>query len=52
MLGGGGGGGLVTKSCPILGTPWTVARQPPLCPWDFPNENTGLGGHFILWGIF
>ena len=24
-----GGGGLVAKSCPILATPWTVARQPP-----------------------
>ena len=24
------GGGLVTKSCPTLGTPWTVARQAPL----------------------
>ena len=26
----GGGGGLVTKSCPTLGTTWTVARQAPL----------------------
>ena len=24
------GGGLVTKSCPILVTPWTVACQAPL----------------------
>ena len=24
------GGGLVSKSCPILATPWTVARQAPL----------------------
>ena len=24
------GGGLVTKSCPTLVTPWTVARQTPL----------------------
>ena len=24
------GGGLVAKSCPILATPWTVARQAPL----------------------
>ena len=29
-MGGGGGGGLVTKSCPTLVTPWTVARQAPL----------------------
>ena len=25
-----GGGGLVTKSCPTLVTPWTVAYQAPL----------------------
>ena len=25
-----GGGGLVTKSCPNLVTPWTVAPQAPL----------------------
>ena len=25
-----GGGGLVTKSCPALAIPWTVARQAPL----------------------
>ena len=26
----GGGGGLVTKSCPTLVTPWTIACQSPL----------------------
>ena len=26
----GGGGGLVTKLCPTLATPWTVAFQAPL----------------------
>ena len=26
----GGGGDLVTKLCPTLATPWTVARQAPL----------------------
>ena len=33
----GGGGGLVTKSCKILATPWTVACQAPLStrfPWQ------------------
>ena len=30
MSGGGGGGGLVTKLCPTLVTPWTVARHAPL----------------------
>ena len=27
---GGGGGGLVSKSCPTLAIPWTVACQAPL----------------------
>ena len=25
-------------------TPWTVACQAPLCPWDFPGNNTGSPG--------
>ena len=24
----------------------------PLCPWDFPGQNTGVGCHFLLQGIF
>ena len=44
-----GGGGLVTKSCPTLVTPWTVACQAPLCPWDSPGKNpTGVGCRFLL----
>ena len=29
-------------------------RSPPgsSCPWDSPGKNTGLGGHFLLQGIF
>ena len=23
----------------------------PLCPWDFPGKNTGMGCHFLLQGI-
>ena len=23
-----------------------------LCPWDFPSENTGVGCHFLIQGIF
>ena len=23
-----------------------------LCPWDFPGKTTGVGCHFLLWGIF
>ena len=22
------------------------------CPWDFPGNNTRVGRHFLLWGIF
>ena len=29
----------------------TVARQL-LCPWDFPGKHAGVGGHFLLQGIF
>ena len=44
-------GGLVTKSCSILVTSWTVVHQA-LCSWDFPGKNTGVGSHFLLQGIF
>ena len=33
-------------------TPWTVARQAPLCPWDSPGRNTGVGCHALFQGIF
>ena len=23
-----------------------------LCPWESPGKNTGVGGHFLLQGIF
>ena len=46
-----GGGGLVTKSCPTLGTPWTVACQAPLS-MDSPGKNTGVGCHALHQGIF
>ena len=32
-------------------TLWTVACRAHL-PWDFPGENTGVGYHFLLQGIF
>ena len=35
---GGGGGGLVTKLCPTLGTPGTVASQAPLSMGFFRQE--------------
>ena len=28
---------------------WTIAH---LSPWDFPGQNTGVGYHFLLQGIF
>ena len=33
---------------------WPYGPQPPmlLCPWDFPDKNTGVGCHFLLQGIF
>ena len=30
--------------------PWTVTRQAPLCPWNSPGKNTGVGGHSLLQG--
>ena len=44
--------GLVSKSCPTLVTPGTVVLQAPLCPWDSPGKNTGVGCCFLLQGIF
>ena len=46
-----GGGGLVTKSCPTLVTPWTVACQASLS-MGFSSKNTGVGCHFLLQRIF
>ena len=33
-------------------TPWAIARHAPLCPWDSPGKNTGMGCHFLLQGFF
>ena len=35
----------------LFATPRTVACQAPLCPWDSPGKNTGVGCHFFLQGI-
>ena len=40
-----GGGGLVTKSCPTLATPWTVAHQAPLS-MGFPRQEYWSGLSF------
>ena len=44
-------GGLIARSCPTLGTAWTVAYQA-VSPWDSPGKNTGVGCHFLLQGVF
>ena len=41
---------LVTQSC-LFVTPWTVAHQAPLS-WNSPGNNTGVGCHSLLQGIF
>ena len=40
-----GGGGLVTKSCPTLATPWTVAHQASLST-GFPRQEYWSGLSF------
>ena len=35
----------------LSATPWTTAYEV-LHPWNFPGKNTGVGYHFLLWGIF
>ena len=40
----------VAQSCLILGDLWSVTYQAP-CPWNSPGKNTGVGCHFLLWGI-
>ena len=37
-----GGGGIITKSCPTLGIPWTVAHQAPLSR-GFPRQEYWSG---------
>ena len=36
--------------CPSLCKPMKPIRM--LCPWDYPDKNTGVGRHFLLQGIF
>ena len=35
----------------LIATPWTIAPRP-LCPWDSPDKNTGVGCHSLLQEIF
>ena len=43
---------LVAKSCLTILQPYGLHPARRLCPWDFPGKNTGVGCHFLLWGIF
>ena len=43
---------LVTEFCLILLRPHGLQPTRLLWPWDFPGKNTGVGGHFLLQGIF
>ena len=43
---------LVTQSCLSLCDPFGLKPTRVFCPWDFSGKNTGVGCHFLLWGIF
>ena len=43
---------LVTQLCPVLGDPMDCSPPGPLCPWDSPGKNTGVGCHALLQEIF
>ena len=43
---------LVTKSCPTLCDPMDCSPPGFFCPRDFPGNNTGVGCHFLLQGMF
>ena len=42
----------VTQSCPTLSDPMDCSPPGPLCPWDSPGKNTGVGCHALLQEIF
>ena len=39
---------LVAQSCLILCDPHGLQPIGPLCPWDFPGKDTGVGWHALL----
>ena len=43
---------LVTQSCLTLCDPTDCSPPRLLCLWDSPGENTGLGCHALLQGIY
>ena len=38
--------------CLTLCNPMACSRTGSSCPWNFPFRNTGVGGHFLLQGVF
>ena len=44
--------GFIAKLCPTLLRFHGLYPTRFLCPWDFPDKNTGVGCHFLLQGIF
>ena len=42
---------IVTQLCPALCYPMN-SSLPDSCPWNSPGENTGVGCHSLLQGIF
>ena len=43
---------LVALSCLTLCNPIELQPFRLRCPWNSPDKNTGVGCHFLLWGIF
>ena len=41
---------LATLLCPVFHDPMDCSPSRPLCPWDFPGRNTGVGSHSLLQG--
>ena len=41
-----------TQSCPTLCGSQGLQPARPLCPWNSPGKNTGVGSHSLLQGIF
>ena len=48
----GGDSSLVAKLCLTLLRPHGLQPTRPLCTWDSPGKNTGVGHHFLLQKIF
>ena len=43
---------LVTQSYPTLWDPTDCSPRRLLCPWNSPGQDTGVGSHSLLQGIF